>query len=115
MCPSTSQVGHSDELLVATILTGTARASESLRLVAAATSEFRGMLYLHATSLYTRFGHAFMVDTGSSTGEISGHSKSINAVAIRHQRPFRAATAADDSTIVFHQGHSESAALLLPF
>jgi hypothetical protein len=45
-----------------------------------------------------------MVDTGSSTGEIAGHSKSVNAVAIRHQRPYRAATAADDSTIVFHQG-----------
>ncbi|KAI0918644.1 hypothetical protein AcW1_009523 [Taiwanofungus camphoratus] len=51
-----------------------------------------------------KLGHAFMMDSGSSTGEISGHSKSINAVSIRHQRPFRAATAADDSTIVFHQG-----------
>jgi hypothetical protein len=28
----------------------------------------------------------------------------INAVAIRHQRPFRAATAGDDNLIVFHQG-----------
>ncbi|TFY62674.1 hypothetical protein EVJ58_g3719 [Rhodofomes roseus] len=51
-----------------------------------------------------KFGHAFMFDTGSSTGEIIGHSKVINAVAIRHQRPFRAATASDDATIVFHQG-----------
>ncbi|KAH9951566.1 WD40 repeat-like protein [Amylocystis lapponica] len=51
-----------------------------------------------------KFGHAFMMDSGSSTGEIIGHSKIINAVAIRHQRPFRAATAADDATIVFHQG-----------
>ncbi|KAK7044799.1 WD40 repeat-like protein [Favolaschia claudopus] len=51
-----------------------------------------------------KFGHAFMMDTGSSTGEISGHNKAINAVAIRHQRPFRAATAADDASIVFHQG-----------
>jgi hypothetical protein len=30
--------------------------------------------------------------------------QTINAVAIRHQRPFRAATASDDTTIVFHQG-----------
>lgn len=30
--------------------------------------------------------------------------KTINAVSIRQQRPFRAATAADDATIVFHQG-----------
>ncbi|KAI0078358.1 WD40 repeat-like protein [Panus rudis PR-1116 ss-1] len=51
-----------------------------------------------------KFGHAFMFDTGSSTGEIMGHNKTINAVSIRHQRPFRAATGADDSTIVFHQG-----------
>ena len=73
---------------------------------------------------------------GSSTGEITGHSKVrrllldvrtsqynsnknncaipcslsfrdvkvVNAVSIRHQRPFRAATAADDGLIVFHQG-----------
>ncbi|KAJ7100107.1 WD40-repeat-containing domain protein [Mycena belliarum] len=51
-----------------------------------------------------KFGHAFMMDSGSSTGEISGHSKAINAVAIRHQRPFRAATAGDDALIIFHQG-----------
>ncbi|KAI0792397.1 quinon protein alcohol dehydrogenase-like superfamily [Abortiporus biennis] len=51
-----------------------------------------------------KFGHAFMMETGSSTGEIMGHSKVINAVSIRHQRPFRAATASDDSTIIFHQG-----------
>ncbi|PBK89805.1 WD40 repeat-like protein [Armillaria gallica] len=51
-----------------------------------------------------KFGHVFMMDTGSSTGEIIGHSKAINAVSIRHQRPFRAATAADDNLIVFHQG-----------
>ncbi|KAI0716528.1 WD40 repeat-like protein [Earliella scabrosa] len=51
-----------------------------------------------------KFGHAFMMDTGSSTGDIIGHSKTINAVSIRQQRPFRAATAADDASIVFHQG-----------
>jgi len=61
------------------------------------------------------------MDTGSSTGEILGHSKVrpfnlsdefrlfnflqvINAVSIRHQRPFRAATAGDDSMIIFHSG-----------
>ncbi|PPR06738.1 hypothetical protein CVT24_013047 [Panaeolus cyanescens] len=51
-----------------------------------------------------RFGHAFMFDSGSSTGEILGHSKAVNAVAIRHQRPFRAATAGDDNVINFHSG-----------
>ncbi|KAF8893170.1 WD40-repeat-containing domain protein [Gymnopilus junonius] len=51
-----------------------------------------------------KFGAAFMMDTGSSTGEIIGHSKVVNAVSIRHQRPFRAATAGDDNQIVFHSG-----------
>ncbi|KAF9051714.1 WD40-repeat-containing domain protein [Panaeolus papilionaceus] len=51
-----------------------------------------------------KYGHAFMFDSGSSTGEIIGHSKAINAVAIRHQRPFRAATAGDDNIINFHTG-----------
>ncbi|KAJ2934186.1 hypothetical protein H1R20_g2912, partial [Candolleomyces eurysporus] len=51
-----------------------------------------------------KFGHAFMMETGSSTGEIIGHSKAINAVAIRHQRPFRAVTAGDDAGIIFHNG-----------
>lgn len=71
-----------------------------------------------------------MFDSGSSTGEIIGHSKvlcllllarsghvednyvsyysllqAINAVSIRHQRPFRAATAGDDNLIIFHQGN----------
>ncbi|EMD35482.1 hypothetical protein CERSUDRAFT_116228 [Gelatoporia subvermispora B] len=51
-----------------------------------------------------KFGHAFMIDSGSSTGEIIGHSKTVNAVSIRQQRPYRAATASDDGAIIFHQG-----------
>ncbi|CAD6886339.1 unnamed protein product [Tilletia controversa] len=50
------------------------------------------------------FGRAFLVDTGSSAGEISGHSKPINAVALKPQRPFRAVTASDDSSLVFYHG-----------
>lgn len=37
-------------------------------------------------------------------GEISGHSKVINSVTIRQQRPLRAATASDDSSVVFLHG-----------
>jgi WD40 repeat protein len=37
-------------------------------------------------------------------GEISGHSSIINTVSIRQQRPIRAATGADDSSIVFLNG-----------
>ncbi|KAF9077415.1 WD40-repeat-containing domain protein [Rhodocollybia butyracea] len=51
-----------------------------------------------------KFGQAFMMDTGTSSGDITGHSKVINAVSIRHQRPYRAATAGDDTVIIFHQG-----------
>jgi WD40 repeat protein len=51
-----------------------------------------------------RFGHCITADSGNSVGEISGHSKVINAVSIRQQRPLRAATGADDSSLVFLHG-----------
>ena len=51
-----------------------------------------------------RFGHAFTYDSGNTVGEITGHSQTINAVTIRQQRPFRAATASDDGTVVFLHG-----------
>ncbi|KAF8221062.1 WD40 repeat-like protein [Tricholoma matsutake] len=50
-----------------------------------------------------KFGHAFMLE-GNSCGEISGHTKRINAVSIRQQRPFRAVTAADDHKIILYYG-----------
>lgn len=50
------------------------------------------------------FGHAFAFDTLSSVGEIAGHSKVINSVSIRQQRPFRAVTASDDMTVSFFTG-----------
>ncbi|RCH82918.1 WD40 repeat-like protein [Rhizopus azygosporus] len=51
-----------------------------------------------------RFGHAFMFDSLSSVGEITGHTKVINSVSIRHQRPFRAVTASDDLAVSFFHG-----------
>ncbi|BFZ54271.1 WD40 repeat-like protein [Savitreella phatthalungensis] len=51
-----------------------------------------------------RFGHAFTADTANSVGEVTGHSQIINAVAIRQQRPFRAATAGDDGVVIFLHG-----------
>ncbi|KAJ1955573.1 WD40 repeat-like protein [Dispira parvispora] len=52
-----------------------------------------------------RFGHVFMFDSGNSVGEVSGHSKAINACTMRPSgRPFRAATASDDGTVVFYHG-----------
>ncbi|EJU02244.1 WD40 repeat-like protein [Dacryopinax primogenitus] len=52
----------------------------------------------------SRMGSVFTFDTGNSAGEIMGHSKPINAVSIRHQRPFRAVTASDDAQIAFFEG-----------
>ncbi|KAF8522587.1 WD40 repeat-like protein [Hysterangium stoloniferum] len=51
-----------------------------------------------------KFAHCFQFDTGTSTGDILGHAKVLNSVAIRHQRPFRAVTAGDDGGIVFSHG-----------
>ncbi|KAI0143950.1 WD40 repeat-like protein [Hypoxylon sp. NC0597] len=51
-----------------------------------------------------RFGHAITADSGNSVGEVSGHSKVINAVAIRPLRPLRAATVSDDMAMCFLHG-----------
>ncbi|CCH45562.1 putative WD repeat-containing protein [Wickerhamomyces ciferrii] len=51
-----------------------------------------------------RYGHAFTWDSGNTVGEISGHSAQINAVTIKPNRPYRAATVGDDSSLVFFQG-----------
>jgi WD40 repeat protein len=49
-----------------------------------------------------KFGHAFLFDTASSVGEVSGHSKAINSVSIRPCRPFRAVTGSDDMSVNFY-------------
>ncbi|KAI1320904.1 WD40 repeat-like protein, partial [Mortierella claussenii] len=51
-----------------------------------------------------KFAHAFLADSGSSCGEIMGHSKVVNTVAIRQSRPFRAVTGGDDNALVFSNG-----------
>lgn len=51
-----------------------------------------------------RFGHCITADSGNSVGEISGHSSIINAVSVRQMRPLRAATASDDTSMVFLNG-----------
>lgn len=53
---------------------------------------------------HERFGHAFTFDTGNSVGEIFGHSEIANAAAIRKQRPYRAVTVSDDTSVVFYHG-----------
>lgn len=51
-----------------------------------------------------RFGHCITADSGNSVGEITGHSSIVNSVSIRQQRPLRAATGSDDSSLVFSHG-----------
>lgn len=51
-----------------------------------------------------RFGHFFFMDSGSSCGEVGGHSKVVNCVAIKGTRPFRAVTGSDDTKLVFYNG-----------
>lgn len=51
-----------------------------------------------------RFGHFFFMETGSSCGEVSGHGKVINSVALKSTRPFKAVTASDDTNLVFYAG-----------
>lgn len=50
-----------------------------------------------------RFGAVFLWDSGSSVGEIIGHSRPINSVDMRQQRPYRIVTASED----FHVGYFE--------
>ena len=52
-----------------------------------------------------KFGHAFSWDSGNSVGDIQGHSSPINAVDIKPQRPYRAATVGDDHALVFSRVH----------
>lgn len=51
-----------------------------------------------------RFGHCVTADSGNSVGEVTGHSKVVNAVSLRQQRPLRAATVSDDGSMCFLHG-----------
>jgi WD40 repeat protein len=51
-----------------------------------------------------KFGHFFLIDSGSSCGEVTGHSKVTNGIAMKTSRPYRAVTAGDDGNIVFYNG-----------
>lgn len=51
-----------------------------------------------------KFGHVFLMESGSSVGEIMGHSKSINSCDYRSSRPFRIVTAGEDQNSTFLEG-----------
>lgn len=50
------------------------------------------------------FGQAFLWDSGSSVGTISGHAKAINSCDFKQTRPYRVATACEDNEVGFYQG-----------
>ncbi|KAF9517484.1 hypothetical protein BS47DRAFT_1339315 [Hydnum rufescens UP504] len=54
-----------------------------------------------------KFGKVFTIDGGGDK-DITGHSKRINAVSIRHQRPFRAVSGSDDRSVVFYDNYNYS-------
>ncbi|KAM9329649.1 WD repeat-containing protein 1 [Gastrophryne carolinensis] len=51
-----------------------------------------------------KYGAVFLWDTGSSVGEIAGHSKVINSVDIKQTRPYRLVTGSDDNCTAFFEG-----------
>ncbi|XP_076844085.1 WD repeat-containing protein 1 [Brachyhypopomus gauderio] len=51
-----------------------------------------------------KFGAVFLWDSGSSVGEIIGHSKIINSVDIKQTRPYRLITGSDDNCTTFFEG-----------
>ncbi|CAK9298814.1 unnamed protein product [Gordionus sp. m RMFG-2023] len=51
-----------------------------------------------------KFAHVMSADTGTSLGEIIGHSRPINSCDYRPIRPFRIISGSDEGNIVVHQG-----------
>lgn len=51
-----------------------------------------------------KYGAVILWDSGSSVGEIAGHTKTINSVDIRPSRPYRLVTASDDNCGAFYHG-----------
>lgn len=51
-----------------------------------------------------KFGHVFLWDSGSSVGDIIGHSKAINAIDLKQTRPFRVVTAGEDNLMCWYEG-----------
>lgn len=51
-----------------------------------------------------RFGHVFAMETGTSIGEISGHSKIINSCDFRPSRPFKIVTGSEDTFVGIYEG-----------
>jgi len=51
-----------------------------------------------------KFGAVFLWDSGSSVGEITGHTKPITTVDFKQTRPYRVATGSEDSQVNWFEG-----------
>lgn len=51
-----------------------------------------------------KFGVFVSWDSGNSLGEMTGHSKKINACHFKQSRPMRCITVGDDGAVIFHHG-----------
>lgn len=51
-----------------------------------------------------RFGHVFAMETGTSIGEIAGHSKVINSCDFKPSRPFKIVTGSEDTFVGIYEG-----------
>lgn len=51
-----------------------------------------------------KFGAVFMFDSGSSVGEISGHSKNLSTCDFKQTRPYRVVTGGEDFLVNFFEG-----------
>lgn len=53
---------------------------------------------------HNKFGHCFLIETGTSVGTISDHMKHVNCCDIRKARPVTALTGSDDYSVGFYKG-----------
>ncbi|KAK2705767.1 actin-interacting protein 1-like isoform X2 [Artemia franciscana] len=51
-----------------------------------------------------RFAHVFLVETGTSNGDISGQSKALNSCDFKPTRPFRVVTGSEDNSVGIFEG-----------
>ena len=56
--------------------------------------------------MYSSFGHVFLVDTGTSNGDIMGQSKAVNSCDFRPTRPFRIVTGSEDNSVAVYEGEN---------
>mmetsp|Transcript_57700 Transcript_57700/g.153791 ORF Transcript_57700/g.153791 Transcript_57700/m.153791 type:complete len:631 (-) Transcript_57700:143-2035(-) len=47
---------------------------------------------------------AIIAETGSRTGVVAGHTKQINSISFKSERPFRIMTGSEDMSVIFHEG-----------